>query len=95
MKGNLGPQLGCLPCLCIVTTLLRLSIPSMTTCLHRRCHRAPAAHQLCDCIQQSQADPGGDVQEGRAFEEAAEAYIRAYLDRGAPSLFSTLKPLYR
>ena len=35
------------------------------------------------------------VQEGQAFEVAAEAYIKAYLDRGAPSLFSTLKPLYR
>lgn len=34
-------------------------------------------------------------QEGAAFEQAAEQFIQSYLDRRIPSLFSTLKPLYR
>ena len=35
------------------------------------------------------------VQEGEAFEAAADRYVRRFLERGIPSLFSSLKALYR
>ena len=35
------------------------------------------------------------MQEGGAFEAAADAYVRRFLERGIPSLFSSLKALYR
>ena len=34
-------------------------------------------------------------QDGEAFKEAARAFIVRHLDRQIPSLFSSLKPLYR
>lgn len=35
------------------------------------------------------------VQVGQAFRDAADEYVRKFLDNGVPSLFSDLKPLYR
>jgi hypothetical protein len=35
------------------------------------------------------------LQEGEDFERAADAYVRPFLSRGIPSLFSDLKALYR
>lgn len=34
-------------------------------------------------------------QEGEEFEAAAERYLRHFLARGIPSLFSDMKALYR
>ncbi len=34
-------------------------------------------------------------QVGTAFEEAADAYVRTFLNKGIPSLFSDMKALYR
>ena len=66
-----------------------------TTLLHRqRVSLANGSHLLATMHLASTYSERA-VQEGQAFEVAAEAYIKAYLDRGAPSLFSTLKPLYR
>ncbi|DBA72018.1 TPA: hypothetical protein ACH3X2_010757 [Trebouxia sp. C0005] len=36
-----------------------------------------------------------DFQVGQAFKDAADQYVRKFLDNGVPSLFSDLKPLYR
>ncbi|KAK9837789.1 hypothetical protein WJX74_005116 [Apatococcus lobatus] len=36
-----------------------------------------------------------DFKEGTDFEEAAEAYVKRFLDKGVPSLFAHMKPLYR
>ena len=38
---------------------------------------------------------GACMQVGAEFEDAAEAYVRPFLLRGIPSLFSDLKALYR
>lgn len=35
------------------------------------------------------------AQAGVDFEEAADAYVRPFLTKGIPSLFSDLKTLYR
>ena len=35
------------------------------------------------------------VQVGQAFTDAADQYVRKFLNNGVPSLFSDLKPLYR
>ena len=35
------------------------------------------------------------MQEGEAFEAAAEEYVADFLRRGVPSLFSDLRSLYR
>lgn len=35
------------------------------------------------------------AQEGDDFVAATDAYVRRYLRRGIPSLFSDLKPLYK
>ena len=35
------------------------------------------------------------LQVGQAFKDAADQYVRKFLDNGVPSLFSDLKPLYR
>ena len=35
------------------------------------------------------------LQVDKAFEEAANAYVRRFLNKGIPSLFSDLKALYR
>ena len=35
------------------------------------------------------------VQVGQAFTDAADQYVRKFLDNGVPSLFSDLKSLYR
>ncbi len=35
------------------------------------------------------------VQEGADFEEAAEQYVAHYLRKGIPSLFSSVKQIYR
>ena len=34
-------------------------------------------------------------QEGEDFEAAAEAYVKRFLEKGVPSLFADMKPLYR
>ena len=66
-----------------------------TTLLHRqKVSLANGSHLLATTHLASTYSERA-VQDGQAFEVAAEAYIKAYLDRGAPSLFSTLKPLYR
>jgi N-alpha-acetyltransferase 15/16, NatA auxiliary subunit len=36
-----------------------------------------------------------EMQEGEAFAAAADAYVRRFLERGIPSLFTDLKPLYQ
>lgn len=36
-----------------------------------------------------------DFLSGAAFEAAADEYVRAYVTRGIPSLFTDLRPLYR
>ncbi|KAL3138957.1 hypothetical protein ABBQ32_005768 [Trebouxia sp. C0010 RCD-2024] len=36
-----------------------------------------------------------DFKVGQAFRDAADEYVRKFLDNGVPSLFSDLKPLYR
>lgn len=36
-----------------------------------------------------------DFLEGQAFEEAADLYVRRYILKGIPSLFSDLRPLYK
>lgn len=35
------------------------------------------------------------VQVGQEFVDAADLYVRKFLNNGVPSLFSDLKPLYR
>lgn len=35
------------------------------------------------------------LQVERAFEDAADAYVRRFINKGIPSLFSDLKALYR
>lgn len=35
------------------------------------------------------------LQEGKEFEPAADNYVREFLNKGVPSLFSDLKPLYK
>ena len=35
------------------------------------------------------------LQVGQAFADAADQYVRKFLNNGVPSLFSDLKPLYR
>ena len=35
------------------------------------------------------------MQVGQAFADAADQYVRKFLNNGVPSLFSDLKPLYR
>ena len=35
------------------------------------------------------------MQEGEAFEQAAESYVKRFLEKGVPSLFAHMKPLYR
>lgn len=35
------------------------------------------------------------LQVKQAFKDAADQYVRKFLDNGVPSLFSDLKPLYR
>lgn len=35
------------------------------------------------------------AQVGHAFRDAADQYVRKFLNSGVPSLFSDLKPLYR
>lgn len=49
---------------------------------------AECLQQLCD--QHAHAP----VQEGEEFEAAADKYLRHFLHRGIPSLFSDLKSFY-
>ena len=35
------------------------------------------------------------AQVGQEFADAADLYVRKFLNNGVPSLFSDLKPLYR
>lgn len=49
-----------------------------------------ACYACCDAPNTTRC-----VQVGQAFIDAADQYVRKFLNNGVPSLFSDLKPLYR
>lgn len=84
--SNPGSRCGCCPCRRRVHAALGgpavLFWPSHPTPL------LPSRHS-------THSPPCANIQEGDAFAAADDAYVRPFVQRGIPSLFQDLKPLYQ